>query len=215
MAKGANLRDHLEVAVTVKEEDVVIHGDLGDATVDGTAHGLAGSAEIEIDSRRTGPRLRTAFQVDLGLQLLMKEAPFPLIARTLQQFELVKAAQDGFISVERSLECRSSSTGAIAKDLNPYRGIDQDQPRNFRTDLGSNPLRNRIRPARSARFLFLRERTSSCSARCTTSFFVRAPVTARASSIRSSSSTMFVLMACVNGSVSYTFQRNPSCSVAA
>ena len=38
-------------------------------------------------------------------------------------------------------------------------------------------------------------RTSSCSARCTTSFFVRAPVTARASSISSSSSTMFVLMA--------------------
>ena len=78
----------------------MIHGDLGDATINGTAHDLTDSPEIEIDSRRAGPRFRTAFQVDLSVQLLSKEVPFLLVARTLQKLELMKASQDGFFTVE-------------------------------------------------------------------------------------------------------------------
>src|SRR5712691_3695718 len=51
-----------------------------------------------------------------------------------------------------------------------------------------------MRPAKSARFFFFRDRTSSWRARCTTSFFVRAPVNASASSTSASSSTMLSFM---------------------
>lgn len=119
----------------MQEENVVIHRDLGNAAVDRAANRLAGPSQIEIDPRGVRPGLGTAFQIVLNVQVLTQQSPFPLITRSLQQFKLMKTRQRCVVSTERTLERGLHPTGAIAKNLDPHRCVDENHPRNLRIAL--------------------------------------------------------------------------------
>lgn len=71
MAKRPHDGDRLEIPVTVEQEDVVLHRDLGDAAIDRTANRLSGAPEVEVDpspccgrGRRPGRASRSASGYD-------------------------------------------------------------------------------------------------------------------------------------------------------
>jgi hypothetical protein len=135
LAKGPSSGYRFEIAIAMQSENVVIDGDLRDAAVDRTANSLPNPSKIEVDSRGVNPRLGTAFQIVLRVQILSQETPCLLITRSLQQFELVKPREDDLLSIERPLEGLPLATAAIAENFDPHRCIDQNQPRSFRIDL--------------------------------------------------------------------------------
>jgi len=115
----------------MQKEDIVIHRDLGDTAVDRAANSLARATQIEIDPCGVCPGLGTALQIVLSVKVLSQQTPFPLITHSLQQFELMKSGQRCFVAIELTIESGLDTTGAIAKNLDPYRRIDQNHSRNF------------------------------------------------------------------------------------
>jgi hypothetical protein len=115
LAERSDFGDRLEVAIAVKEEHIVLDCDLGDAAVDRTAYRSSSPPQVEVDARGFDPRLALELEVYLCVEILAQETPFVLVARALQQFELVKTGEDRFVAVQRLLQRGSNAPATVAK----------------------------------------------------------------------------------------------------
>lgn len=101
------------------QQQMILHGNLGDTAINWAANSQALFTQIVIDSRRRPPGMRLHFNIILSFKIFTEQTPFALIPATLQQFQLLKPGKNNILFTNRVIKTLGILPGFISKDMNP------------------------------------------------------------------------------------------------